>query len=65
MRDAVIVDAVRTPIGKRNGSLTDIHPADLTAHVLNALVGRTGLDPALVDDVVWGGLANATILELI
>jgi len=54
MRDAVIVDAVRTPIGKRNGSLTDTHPADLTAHVLNALVGRTGLDPALVDDVVWG-----------
>jgi acetyl-CoA acyltransferase len=54
MRDAVIVDAVRTPIGKRNGSLAGIHPADLTAHVLNALARRTGLDPALVDDVVWG-----------
>lgn len=54
MRDAVIVDAVRTPVGKRNGSLADIHPADLTAHVLNDLVGRVGLDPVEVDDVVWG-----------
>lgn len=54
MRDAVIVDAVRAPVGKRNGSLARIHAADLSAHVLNALVGRTGLDPALVDDVVWG-----------
>ncbi|WP_028660586.1 thiolase family protein [Nocardioides insulae] len=54
MRDAVIVDAVRTPIGKRNGSLAGIHPGDLSAHVLTALAGRTGLDPAIVDDVVWG-----------
>lgn len=54
MRDAVIVDAVRTPVGKRNGSLSRTHAADLSAHVLNALVARTGLDPALVDDVVWG-----------
>jgi len=54
MRDAVIVDAVRTPIGKRNGSLAGIHPADLSAHVLTALVERTGLDPVEVDDVVWG-----------
>jgi acetyl-CoA acyltransferase len=53
-RDAVIVDAVRTPVGKRNGSLAGIHAADLSAHVLNALAARNGLDPALVDDVVWG-----------
>ncbi|WP_341267599.1 acetyl-CoA C-acyltransferase [Gordonia malaquae] len=54
MRDAVIVDAVRTPIGKRNGSLSTIHPGDLTGHVLGALAGRVGFDPATVDDVVWG-----------
>ncbi|AKE88227.1 acetyl-CoA acetyltransferase [Rhodococcus sp. WB1] len=54
MRDAVIVDAVRTPVGKRNGSLAGIHPADLSAHVLTALAARTGIDPAVVDDVVWG-----------
>lgn len=54
MRDAVIVDAVRTAVGKRNGSLSTLHSASLSAHVLNALVERTGLDPGLVDDVVWG-----------
>src|ERR671917_2060321 len=54
MRDAVIVDAVRTPIGKRNGGLAGVHPTDLSAHVLESLVGRAGLDPALVDDVIWG-----------
>ncbi|MCO1659610.1 thiolase family protein [Pseudonocardia humida] len=54
MRDAVIVDAVRTPIGKRNGSLSGVHAADLSAHVLTALVERTGVDPGIVDDVVWG-----------
>ncbi|WP_433710338.1 thiolase family protein [Nocardia sp. CA-084685] len=54
MRDAVIVDAVRTPIGKRNGTLGPVHAADLSAKVLNALVERTGIDPAIVDDVVWG-----------
>lgn len=54
MRDAVIVDAVRTPVGKRNGSLSGWHPVDLSAHVLTALAARTDLDPALVDDVVWG-----------
>jgi len=54
MRDAVIVEAVRTPIGKRNGSLAAWHSADLSAHVLNALSDRTGVDPALVDDVIWG-----------
>ncbi|MEU5397870.1 thiolase family protein [Streptomyces sp. NPDC005963] len=54
MRDAVIVDAVRTAVGKRNGSLARLHSASLSAHVLNALVERTGLDPSLVDDVIWG-----------
>src|SRR5215469_966178 len=54
MRDAVIVGAVRTPVGKRRGGLAGVHPVDLSAHVLRALAARTGLDPALVDDVVWG-----------
>ncbi|HVS69581.1 MAG TPA: acetyl-CoA C-acyltransferase [Mycobacteriales bacterium] len=54
MRDAVIVEAVRTPVGKRNGSYKDTHPVDLSAHVLQALAERTGIDPAVVDDVVWG-----------
>jgi acetyl-CoA acyltransferase len=54
MRDAVIVDAVRTPVGKRNGAYKDVHPVDLSAHVLNALVERTGIDPTVVDDVIWG-----------
>ncbi|WP_055589076.1 thiolase family protein [Peterkaempfera griseoplana] len=54
MRDAVIVDAVRTPVGRRGGSLAGVHPADLSAHVLRSLAERTGLDPALVDDVIWG-----------
>ncbi|SDY44257.1 acetyl-CoA acyltransferase [Modestobacter sp. DSM 44400] len=54
MRDAVIVEAVRTPVGKRNGGLSGVHPTDLSAHVLESLVTRAGLDPALVDDVIWG-----------
>jgi acetyl-CoA acyltransferase len=55
MRDAVIVAAVRTPVGKRNGALAGVHPVDLSAHVLNALAERAGLaDPAEVDDVIWG-----------
>jgi acetyl-CoA acyltransferase len=54
MPEAVIVEAVRTPIGKRNGSLAGIHPVDLSAHVLQALVARTGVDPETIDDVVWG-----------
>ena len=53
-RDAVVVDAVRTPVGRRAGGLSGTHPVDLSAHVLDALVARTGLDPALVEDVVWG-----------
>ncbi|WP_416969727.1 thiolase family protein [Streptomyces sp. 4F14] len=53
-REAVIVAAVRTPVGKRGGGLAGVHPADLSATVLRALVERTGLDPAEVDDVIWG-----------
>ena len=54
MRDAVIVTAVRTPVGKRNGALSGVHPVDLSAHVLRALAERSGVDPAVVDDVIWG-----------
>src|SRR5260370_2813656 len=54
MRDAVIVQAVRTPVGKRNGGLSRVRPVDLSAHVLTALAERSGIDPALVDDVGWG-----------
>ncbi|WP_405945741.1 thiolase family protein [Streptomyces prunicolor] len=54
MREAVVVEAVRTAVGKRNGGLAGVHAADLSAVVLNALVDRTGLDPEVVDDVVWG-----------
>jgi acetyl-CoA acyltransferase len=54
MRDAVIVEAVRTPVGKRGGGLAGVHPADLSALVLTEIARRTGLDPAEVDDVIWG-----------
>ena len=54
MRDAVIVEAVRTPVGKRNGGLSTVHPVDLSALVLNELVRRTGVGPELVDEVIWG-----------
>jgi acetyl-CoA acyltransferase len=54
MTEAVIIDAVRTPGGKRNGHLKDWHPVSLAAHVLRALEERNDLDPALVDDVVMG-----------
>ncbi|MFY9651768.1 MAG: thiolase family protein [Trebonia sp.] len=54
MRDAVIVAAVRTAVGKRNGALSGVHPVDLSAHVLQALAERSGTDPAVVDDVIWG-----------
>ena len=54
MRDAVIVEAVRTPTGKRNGGLATIQPTDLSAHILRALAERSGIEPADVDDVIWG-----------
>lgn len=59
MAEAVIVEAVRSPVGKRNGGLSGIHPAELSAQVLNGLVGRAGVDPALVDDVIWGCVMQA------
>ncbi|MFG2334424.1 thiolase family protein [Streptomyces sp. NPDC048604] len=56
MRDAVIVEAVRTPVGrgKANGTLADVHPVALLSHTLRALIERSGIDPALVDDVIGG-----------
>ena len=51
---AYIVDAIRTPVGKRGGALAEVHPADLGAHVISAIVERTGIDPEVVDDVVFG-----------
>lgn len=57
MRDAVIVGAVRTPVGVGKpvkGVLSDVHPVDLSAHVLKALIERSGIDPVQIDDVIWG-----------
>ena len=56
MPEAYIVDALRTPVGKRGGGLSQVHPADLGAHVLKTLVERNDLDPMLVEDVVFGCL---------
>src|SRR5690554_2004260 len=54
MAEAYIIDAVRTPVGRKKGRLAEIHSADLGGHVLKALVERTGIDPAQVEDVVFG-----------
>ena len=54
MAEAFIVGAVRTPVGKRNGGLSHVHPSDLGAHVLKALLERTAVDPARIDDVIFG-----------
>ena len=54
MPEAYIIDAVRTPIGRKKGGLAQLHPADLGAHPIKALMMRTGIDPGAVDDVVWG-----------
>ena len=56
MPEAYIIDTVRTPVGRRGGTLSTVHPADLGAHTLKELVARTGVDPAAVDDVVMGCL---------
>jgi len=54
MPNAVIVDAIRTPLGRRNGKLKDVHPVDLVADVLREIVARNDVDPALVEDVIMG-----------
>jgi acetyl-CoA C-acetyltransferase len=56
MPEAYIVDAVRTPVGRRGGTLSQVHPADLAAHSLTALMERTGIDPSSVEDVIMGCL---------
>ena len=56
MPEAYLVDAVRAPVGKRGGGLAEVHPADMGAHVLNALLDRVGVDPAAIEDVVFGCL---------
>lgn len=58
LRDAYVIDAVRTAVGKRGGALAGVHPADLGAAVLRGLVDRTGIDPANVDDVIVGCVDN-------
>ena len=58
MSEAYIVDAVRTPTGRRGGGLSEVHPADLGAAAIKALLGRTGLDPMAVEDVIFGNLDN-------
>src|SRR5947209_9226050 len=59
MAEAVIVEAVRSPVGKRNGGLSGVHSADLSAQVLNGLVNKAGIDPGIVDDVIWGCVSQA------
>ena len=54
MSEAYLVEAVRSPVGRRGGGLSGVHPADLGAAVLTALVERSGIDPAAVDDVIFG-----------
>jgi acetyl-CoA C-acetyltransferase len=54
MAEAYLLDALRTPVGRRGGGLSSIHSADLGAHVINAVIERIGVDPALVDDVIFG-----------
>lgn len=59
MREVVIVEGVRTPVGRRNGILKDIRPDDLSALTLKELVNRAGIDPSLVEDVIWGCVTQA------
>ena len=59
MAEAVIVEAVRAQVGKRNGGLSGVHPAELSAQVLNGLAQRAGIDPEIIDDVIWGCVMQA------
>ncbi len=59
MAEAVIVEAVRSAVGKRNGGLSGVHPAELSAQVLRGLADRAGIDPEIVDDVIWGCVMQA------
>src|SRR5213082_2883721 len=59
MREAVIVEAARTPIGRRNGKLKDVHPVVLGSLVLKEVVARAGIEPSMVDDVVFGCVGQA------
>lgn len=54
MAEAYIVEAVRSPVGRRGGSLSEVHPLDLASHAITALIDRSGVDPGAVEDVVWG-----------
>jgi len=56
--EAYLVEAVRTPVGRRGGGLSSVHPADLGAHPIRALIDRTGVDPAAIDDVIYGCIDN-------
>jgi len=56
MTEAFIIDAVRSPVGRRGGGLSEVHPADLGAHSISALIERTGIDPNEVDDVIFGNV---------
>src|SRR4051794_37719778 len=56
MPDAFIVDAVRSPVGRRNGGFVDVHPADLGGHAIKSLMDRVDVDPAAIEDVIFGCL---------
>ena len=59
MAEAVIVEAARSAVGKRNGGLSGVHPAELSAQVLGGLAQRAGIDPEIIDDVIWGCVMQA------
>ena len=59
MAEAYVIDAVRSAVGKRNGGLSGVHPAELSAQVLRGLADRAGIEPEIVDDVIWGCVMQA------
>ena len=64
MSEAYIIDAIRTPVGRRGGGLSQVHPADLGAHAIKGLLERTDLDPLAVDDVIMGCLDTVSYTHL-